>query len=316
MGSSDLKKQINQNRSQKELFLIIDTLRPIDEIFTLFSSSSYSLSLKCFPRKSHLYLRSSFFLSIRKVIFRFFFEYFFLLQFDCHTMKTIISVFLLFSFISLGFAGSESEISDTTKRPENGTNFQFQQPEKVKINLLELVSGVGKAIHLMLNQNSNSSLLLNQRSSSIVSDAPVAPINGSLTSSASTIIGSTDTRAAREKEENSKRAEELRIEIARRTAQLQKIVGSAIEIMRDRGDVMVRRILEHLNTRLDQARTNADKILKEPATSEMAVRTLNTINQGLNGVNQMIHNVLNRVNIRINVDLKKPNGENEKVKEN
>ncbi|XP_053200581.1 uncharacterized protein LOC128385710 [Panonychus citri] len=231
-------------------------------------------------------------------------------------MKTIISVFLLFSFISLGFAGSESEISDTTKRPENGTNFQFQQPEKVKINLLELVSGVGKAIHLMLNQNSNSSLLLNQRSSSIVSDTPVAPINGSLTSSASTIIGSTDTRAAREKEENSKRAEELRIEIARRTAQLQKIVGSAIEIMRDRGDVMVRRILEHLNTRLDQARTNADKILKEPATSEMAVRTLNTINQGLNGVNQMIHNVLNRVNIRINVDLKKPNGENEKVKEN
>ena len=229
-------------------------------------------------------------------------------------MKSFVHFFFLCLTVTLAHAGPETgNEAETTKKPADISSI-LSQPDKVKINLLELVSGVGKAIHLMINQNQNSSL--NQRAS-LGLDMPL--VNSTLTALSSSPKGSVasdSVRAAREKEENNKRAEELRVEIARRTAQLQKIVGSAIEVMRDRGDVMVRRILEHLNTRLEQARTSADKILKEPATSEMAVRALNTINQGLNSVNQMIHNTLNRVNIRINVDLKKPNGEPEKVKEN
>lgn len=87
---------------------------------------------------------------------------------------------------------------------------------------------------------------------------------------------------------------------------------AAIDVMKDRGDVMFRRVLEHVNSRLDQAKNSADKILKEPATSEMAIRTLNTINQGLNSITNHIQSMLNRVNIRINVDLKKENVEQAK----
>jgi hypothetical protein len=111
-----------------------------------------------------------------------------------------------------------------------------------------------------------------------------------------------------------KRAEGLRMEIARRTSQLQTVVKAAMEIMKDRGDVVFKRVLENMYSRLDQARTKADKILKEPSTSEMAIKTLNAINQGLTALNRMIQNVLQQINIRIIVDAKKDT-ENQKVTE-
>lgn len=114
-----------------------------------------------------------------------------------------------------------------------------------------------------------------------------------------------EERNGAQKEDIRKRAEELRVEIAKRASQLQRIVGSAVEILKDRGDVVFRRILEHINSRLEQAKNSADKILKEPATSEMAIRTLNSINNTLSSITSNTQNLLNRVNIRINVDLKK-----------
>lgn len=116
-----------------------------------------------------------------------------------------------------------------------------------------------------------------------------------------------EERNSQQKENYRRKAEELRRDIGKRASQLQQIVLAAIEVMKDRGDVMFRRVLEHVNSRLDQAKNSADKILKEPATSEMAIRTLNTINQGLNSITNHIQGLLNRVNIRINVDLKKEN---------
>ena len=105
-----------------------------------------------------------------------------------------------------------------------------------------------------------------------------------------------------ERQENLKKAEDLRREIAKRSGQLQEIINTAMDVMKSRGDVVVRRILENLNLMIDQARTRADKILKEPSSSEVAIRTLNAINQGLNNVNRMITNVLQQINIRIIVD--------------
>ena len=106
------------------------------------------------------------------------------------------------------------------------------------------------------------------------------------------------------KEKYREQAENLRNEINRRSGQLQKVVGAAIEALKDRGDVVVRRILENLQTRLGQAKQRADKILGEPESGELAVRTLHSINQGMNNLNSLVQHVLSRVNISINVDLK------------
>ncbi|RWS25461.1 hypothetical protein B4U80_13076 [Leptotrombidium deliense] len=92
----------------------------------------------------------------------------------------------------------------------------------------------------------------------------------------------------RTNENYKEQAESLRLEIAKRAGTLQKIVITAIDILKERGDVVMRKILENLNQRLEQAKSRADKILKEPATSEMAIKTLNAINQGLSNVNALI----------------------------
>lgn len=100
----------------------------------------------------------------------------------------------------------------------------------------------------------------------------------------------------------------MRSEINRRSGQLQKVVGAAIEAMKDRGDIVMGRILENLQSRLGQAKQRADKILKEPESGELAVRTLNSINQGMSNLSNLVQHVLSRVNISINVDLKDNQG--------
>lgn len=116
-------------------------------------------------------------------------------------------------------------------------------------------------------------------------------------------IGSSSS-SSEDKQKYREQAENLRSEINRRSGQLQKVVGAAIEALKDRGDVVVRRILENLQNRLNQAKQRADKILGEPESSELAVRTLNSINQGMNNLSSLVQHVLSRVNISINVDLK------------
>ena len=98
-------------------------------------------------------------------------------------------------------------------------------------------------------------------------------------------------------------AEHLRSEINRRSGQLQKVVAAAIEANNGK-DVVVKRLLENLQSRLGQAKERADKILKEPESGELAVRTLNSINQGMGNLNSLVQHVLSRINISINFDLK------------
>lgn len=58
-------------------------------------------------------------------------------------------------------------------------------------------------------------------------------------------------------------SELLRQEIVRRASQLQQVVASSMEILKNNGDLIVRRLLEQLNSRLDQAKSKADKIINE-----------------------------------------------------
>ncbi|KAI1303588.1 hypothetical protein HDE_02156 [Halotydeus destructor] len=149
-----------------------------------------------------------------------------------------------------------------------------------KINVLEVLKGVGSAIQLLVQNR-------NQLQGSVRSDQGTSGSGNELS-----------------KEAYREQALKLRSEINRRSEQLQKVVVAASEALKDRGDVMVRRILVNLNARLGQARARADKILSEPESSELAVKTLHTINQGLNNLNALVHQVLARVNISINVNLK------------
>lgn len=92
-------------------------------------------------------------------------------------------------------------------------------------------------------------------------------------------------------------SEVLRQDIIRRAGQLQQLVTSSIDVLKNNGDLIVRRLLEQLNHRLDQAKSKADKIINEPATSEMGTRALFTINQGLNNLNNIITNIVNRLDM-------------------
>ena len=87
----------------------------------------------------------------------------------------------------------------------------------------------------------------------------------------------------------------LRLDIVRRAGQLQQVVASSMDLLKNNGDVIVRRLLEQMNVRLDQAKAKADRIINEPATNEVALRALSTINLGLNNLNNIIANIVNRL---------------------
>lgn len=57
--------------------------------------------------------------------------------------------------------------------------------------------------------------------------------------------------------------EELREEIVKRVNSLQTVIGTAIQVARDRRDVISKRILEQANNRLQSAKDRADKVLRE-----------------------------------------------------
>lgn len=89
--------------------------------------------------------------------------------------------------------------------------------------------------------------------------------------------------------------EQLRAEIVKRAGQLQQVVASSLELLKSNSDLIVRRLLEQMNARLDIAKAKADKILNEPATNEVAIRALHTINHGLNNLNNIITNIAARL---------------------
>lgn len=91
--------------------------------------------------------------------------------------------------------------------------------------------------------------------------------------------------------------EVLRQEIVRRAGHLQQVVAGSMEALKSSSDLIVRRLLDQLNGRLDQAKSKADRIISEPATNEVAIRGLMSINHGLNNVNNIITNIVNRLEL-------------------
>lgn len=177
-----------------------------------------------------------------------------------------------------GREDSESKDSDREERqvsvssvPENG--------EKPKLNILEVLKGMGHAFQLLMRQP--NPVAQDARGDSR-SDGPVSSTTG---------------------EEYREQAEHLRSEINKRSGQLERVVAAAIEANQDK-DLIVKRILQNLQIRLGQAKQRADKILKEPESGELAVRTLNSINQGMGNLGSLVQHVLSRINISINFDLK------------
>ena len=149
--------------------------------------------------------------------------------------------------------------------------------EKPKVNILEVLKGMGHAFQLLMRQPhpSSSADQGDSRSDSASESSP----------------------------KYREQAELLRSEINKRSGQLQRVVAAAIEANNDK-DAVVKRILENLQSRLGQAKQRADKILKEPEAGELAVRTLNSINQGMGNLGNLVQHVLSRINISINFDLK------------
>lgn len=169
--------------------------------------------------------------------------------------------------------------------------------ERPKINMLDFISGMSKAIHLLIYQRDPS-------------------MRNGLDTAESTIKEENQTSTTREPisifrplKVNSKippeglpqdyraQAELLRQQILRRCNQLQNIISTTNEILRERENHMFAKILENFSTRIEHTKMRADLILKEPSTSVTAVKALNRINYGLNNLNHLVQNVLSRVNV-------------------
>ena len=58
---------------------------------------------------------------------------------------------------------------------------------------------------------------------------------------------------------------------------------------------------DHRNQKNKQ--TNLYRFVLQPANTQLAVRTLYAINQGINGIHSFLHSLLDRINISINVKL-------------
>lgn len=118
--------------------------------------------------------------------------------------------------------------------------------------VLEVLSNVGKALQLSRGANNIQ----------IVASEPSANTKKneyqSVGSSEQALINNqTNGNQFREQ------GEQLRQEIVRRAGQLQQVVASSMEVLKSSSDLIVRRLLEQLNTRLDQAKSKADKIINE-----------------------------------------------------
>lgn len=177
-------------------------------------------------------------------------------------------------------------------------------------NVLDVISNVGKAIQQQITSagqvqivqsspNAGGTELANNKKneyqSIVVNDNQQLNLSGPQAPSGTpTFLANNSTASSNAYREQ---GEQLRQEIVRRAGQLQQVVASSMEILKNSSDLIVRRLLEQLNNRLDQAKSKADKIINEPATNEVAIRALHTINQGLNNLNSIITNLVNRLEL-------------------
>ena len=76
-------------------------------------------------------------------------------------------------------------------------------------------------------------------------------------------LKSIDSNSTLKQENYRIEGEKLREEIIKRVNGLQTIIGTAIEVAKERRDTVSKRVLEQTNTRLQGAKDRADKILRE-----------------------------------------------------
>lgn len=176
-------------------------------------------------------------------------------------------------------------------------------------NVLEVLSNVGKAIQQQIMGNNQNVQIMTSNSNSPTNVEPanvkkneyqsiVVGENQPFNSNGYSLGGNQQVAQLNINSTNYReQGEVLRQEIVRRAGQLQQVVASSMDVLKNNGDLIVRRLLEQLNQRLDQAKSKADRIINEPATNEMGVRALNTINHGLNNLNNIITNIVNRLDI-------------------
>lgn len=154
-------------------------------------------------------------------------------------------------------------VAANTQHPANASSPTNQ--------LLDVLSNVGKAIQQQISSSGqvqivNSSPVggtelannkKNEYQSIVVNDGQQLNLNNDLPIQASPTTANASSNAYREQ------GEVLRQEIIRRAGQLQQVVASSMEVLKNSSDLIVRRLLEQLNNRLDQAKSKADKIINE-----------------------------------------------------
>ncbi|KAG9510719.1 hypothetical protein GZH46_00727 [Fragariocoptes setiger] len=183
-----------------------------------------------------------------------------------------------------------------------GSSSQANSANNNKFHMLEVLQNMGKAIQQQLFSSNNNIQIITSPAS------PNANIKKNEYQHVSNSAPGTDGQQKQTPTgvqpgmSYREQGEILRHEILRRAGQLQTVLASSMDIMKDKSDMIVRRLLESLNTRIDQAKSKADRIINEPATNEMAVKTLNTINQGLNQLNNIITNIVSRFDMTNNKD--------------
>ncbi|KAF7488807.1 hypothetical protein SSS_08180 [Sarcoptes scabiei] len=100
--------------------------------------------------------------------------------------------------------------------------------------------------------------------------------------------------------------DKLRQDIVDKFGHLQTILTTAFEVSKERRDARLRRLMFNTNNGLERAKQRADQILSEPSTSELAVKTLHHINNGFSNLNNFFHNLMNRISVSVNVQMKNP----------
>lgn len=193
-------------------------------------------------------------------------------------------------------------------------------------NVLEALANVGKVIHQQIMSNPNGVQIVSSdpssSSSSSIASSLLSPMSGNskkneyqsivvndnqplVTSATGGPPGQASPLGAAisagqlnaTQIDYKQQGELLRQDILKRAGQLQQVVASSMDVLKNNGDLIVRRLLEQLNHRLDVAKSKADKIISEPATNEVALKALGTINQGLNNLNNIITNIVNRMDL-------------------
>lgn len=209
----------------------------------------------------------------------------------------------------IGASLSADQHNKSTGGKASTANYNDQELDSIerpKINMLDFFSGMSKAIHLLLYQRDPSKGGLEAQESAIREENQTSTTREPISIFRPLKVNSkippeglpSDYRA---------QAELLRQQILRRCNQLQNIIATTNEILRERENHMFAKILDNFSTRIEHTKLRADLILKEPATSTAAVKALNRINYGLNNMNHLIQNVLSRVNVSINLDMKESN---------